>query len=291
MTWCERDLDTGPRGLTLRISEWGQPDGRPLVILHGYLEQGPAWDRVAQQLDRWVIAPDHRGHGCSQHVGAGGFYHFWDYVSDLDALVRTLPSPIDLVGHSMGGTVATLFAATRPDAVRRLVLVEGLGPPEETDPPTRARRFLRDMESPLPHPSFASVEEAAQRMRTFNPKIDPAHALKLAARQLRPVTPADHLQSKRSDGALTWSWDPLHRARAPFAFQSRLHRIFLTQITAPTLVIYGGASPYENMVPDLTRRERSLENSERLVMPGIGHHPHHEDPDGLARVITAHLGM
>jgi pimeloyl-ACP methyl ester carboxylesterase len=98
----EWDFQANERALRLRICEWGE--GNPTtVILHGYLEQAAAWDAVAQRLAGRVVAPDHRGHGLSEHVGRGGFYHFWDYVSDVDALIATLDQSVILIGHSMGG--------------------------------------------------------------------------------------------------------------------------------------------------------------------------------------------
>ena len=130
----EWDLAAGPRAIQLRIRDWAGPEPT-VVLLHGFLEQSAAWDPVARSLGRRVVAPNQRGHGRSGHVGDGGWYHFWDYVGDLDQLVEHIGGPIDLVGHSMGGTVAALYAGTRPDMVRRLVLVEGLGrnPLQERD--------------------------------------------------------------------------------------------------------------------------------------------------------------
>src|SRR5690606_17454861 len=112
-----------------------------------------------------VIAPDQRGHGLSEHVGRGGFYHFWDYVSDLDALVGSLERPVDLVGHSMGGTVACLYASLRPEAVRRLVLVEGLGPPDASgELLRRPRRFLDDRHRGPVHAPLDDVADGVRRM-------------------------------------------------------------------------------------------------------------------------------
>src|SRR5689334_14139214 len=122
-------------GLAHHVVEWGQPSTHtPLVLLHGFLDLAWSFDALARLLapSRRVIALDFRGHGETEHVGAGGYYHFPDYVLDLDELVRAVgldASPFHLLGHSMGGTVATLFAATRTTLVRSLVLVEGLGPP------------------------------------------------------------------------------------------------------------------------------------------------------------------
>ena len=147
----EWDLKTGPRGLTLRICEWGPPEARPLLVLHGFLEQGAAWRDVALSLPhRRIIAPDARGHGLTEHVGTGGWYHFWDYVSDAEAIVDHLGSPIDLLGHSMGGGVASILAGARPEKVRRLMVIEGLGP---------QRTPTRGTPAPVGSPSAAPSEE------------------------------------------------------------------------------------------------------------------------------------
>ena len=123
------------RGLNLCLCEWGGV-GRPIVVcLHGYLDQGAAWARVAQRFAQHgyhFIAPDARGHGRSDHAPAGSDYHFPDYLSDLDGLLDELNvSKVLLVGHSMGGTVASLYAGVRPERIEALGVVEGLGPPTE----------------------------------------------------------------------------------------------------------------------------------------------------------------
>ena len=185
----EHDVHTGPRGLRLRLCSWGPPAGRPTLILHGYLEQAAAWDEVACALDRRVVAPDHRGHGLSEHVGAGGWYYFWDYVRDVDAVIDHIGGPVDLIGHSMGGTIATLLAATRPEKVRRLVLIEGLGMPDTRhEAMERARQFLDARTDPPRHGTFSGPEEAAARLQRASPRLSDARALALATRVLRRVT-------------------------------------------------------------------------------------------------------
>ncbi len=281
----ESDLDTGPRGLRLRLCSWGPDTGRPLLILHGYLEQGAAWEGVANRLsDRRVVAPDHRGHGLSEHVGAGGFYHFWDYVADVDAVVRHLDCEVDLVGHSMGGTIAALYAATRPERVRRLVLIEGLGPPDGADELLeRGQAFLDGKESPRKHGSFPNVETAAARMRDFNKALSPEEALRLAARVARPVVEGDPFVTRPVVGAWTWAWDPAHRGRSPTPFRAEAHQVFLSAIRAPTLLIDGGSSPFKLM--DRDARRRSLSHAIELTIPQAGHLIHHDAPDALATAL------
>jgi len=269
----------GARGLRLRVCTWGQarPDRPPILILHGYLEQGYAWDAVAGRLAGQVIAPDHRGHGLSEHVGAGGFYHFWDYVGDVDSLVQQLGGTVDLVGHSMGGTMACLYAGTRPDQVRRLVLIEGVGPPDMVPLAVgRARSFLHALQEAPRHSILADVNAAAARMRRFNPKLPETTALTLARRTTRPV-----------DGGVIWTWDPLHRATSPVPFDPALFRHWLKAITAPTLYIDGAESRFRP--PDTGDRLEHIANVQRLTIPRAGHLVHHDTPEALAEAINRWL--
>ncbi|MCB9682251.1 MAG: alpha/beta hydrolase [Alphaproteobacteria bacterium] len=291
--WREHDVVTGPRGLRLRVASWGAPTtSPPVVVLHGYLEQGPAWDAVAQALvarGRHVVAPDHRGHGLSEHVGAGGFYHFWDYVADVDGLLRSLgPSPVDLVGHSMGGTIAGLVAACRPDRVRRLALLEGLGPPDGTErATTNAVAYLDQLAEPRRHPSLPDLDAATARLLRAAPRLDPARARRLAARVTRPVVDGDPAVEAPEPGTLTWTWDPLHRGRSPVPFQEALHLRHLARIEAPTLLVDGEDSPYRQL--DVAARVQALRHATAVVVPGAGHLLHHDAPDALADVLARFL--
>ena len=277
---ARREWDLAPAGrgaLRLRVCEWGPTDaGTPVVVLHGFLDQGAAWDRVARGLGRRVVAPDQRGHGRSDHVGAGGWYHFWDYVGDVDALVEHLGGRVDLVGHSMGGTVAALFAGTRPAAVRRLVLVDGLGPPDTTEQAVeRARQFLDHRRHAPVHGALADLAEASHRIRSFN-GVDDADALALAER----------ITERHSEG-LRWTWDALERARTPSPFDADLFVKFLAEIRAPVLSVVGGRSPF--VIADWERRAAAIPDLRREVIADAGHLLHHEAPAALTAAIREFL--
>lgn len=284
----ERFTLLGASGLRACVCAWGSDNGRPILILHGFLEQGAAWDAVACRLSGRIVAPDHRGHGRSDHVGRGGFYHFWDYVSDVDALVETLGGPVDLVGHSMGGTIAVLFAATRPDKVRRLVLVEGMGPPDRsTHRLSQARTYLEHRRRAATHAGLASIDDAALRMKKVNPALDPMMARALATRITRPTTADDpHLDPQRP-GPLVWRWDPLHRCRSPRAFEAHSFTTFLRAIEAPTLSVIGADSMFATS--DRSDRAASIPVLAQVVIPGSGHLVHHDQPAALAQHISEHL--
>ena len=280
----ERFLDVG---LPLCLCEWKperSPDGSdapPILILHGFLEQGAAWSRVAEHLastlGRTVVAPDHRGHGRSGHIGPAQHYHFWDYVGDVQAIVDHLGGTVDLIGHSMGGTMACLFAGSRPQAVRALVLVEGLGPPDLASIAVRlGRQFLDSRRSLKPHPRMADAHEAAARMRRFNPSLPPADALRLAQRLVVP-----------SGDQVTWGWDGRHRARNPYPFQEGLFLRFLEAIEAPTLLVDGEDSSYAKATP--ATRIEAIRPVAHHHLPHAGHLVHHDQPDTLADVIRGFL--
>ena len=137
-------------GLWHHVVEW--PANGPTVLLaHGFLDLAWSWKRVAERLQTAgyrCIAWDWRGHGETEHIGAGGYYHFADYALDLDALWEPLTqrrdredAPVHLVGHSMGGSAVAMYASARPDRMETLALVEGLGPPDQ--PIDRSAEHLR----------------------------------------------------------------------------------------------------------------------------------------------------
>ena len=280
-------IQTGPRGLSLCLCEWGPAQGRPLVILHGFLEQGAAWDTVAKALGRRVIAPDHRGHGRSEHVGTGGFYHFWNYIPDVDAVLDAVSpnEPVDLVGHSMGGTMACLFAATRPARVRRLALIEGLGPPDMTEQAmTRPARFTHAVRSPPTHKPMKDLADAASRITRFTPSLTEERALALADRVSRPLSNTECQAAGMAHGARVWTWDPLHRSPNPIPFSTATFRPFLGRIACSTLHIHGDTSGFRPA--DQQERMASVPNLTSASLPG-GHMLHHDVPGALAEALSA----
>ncbi len=113
---------------------------RDLVFVHGWMVSGAVWDTLIETLDesQWrVIVPDLRGAGGS---GAGAeSFELSDYVEDVRAVVEDAgAASFGLVGHSMGGQIAQLFAATYPERVNRMALLcsvpaSGIELPEEAD--------------------------------------------------------------------------------------------------------------------------------------------------------------
>jgi pimeloyl-ACP methyl ester carboxylesterase len=251
------------------------------LLLHGFLDCGGTWDRVAAPLAAAgfdVYAPDLRGFGASDRIGAGGYYHFADYVADVDSLVRAIaPEQLLLIGHSMGGTVACLYAGARPERVQHLVLVEGVGPPAVT-PETglwRTRQWLNDLERTRAGKPLESLDDAVRRLTHNHPRIA-AEVLRVRARQLTVVR----------DGELHWAHDPLHRTTSPQPFSVAHFTAFLRQVTCPVLFVGGGEAGFHP--PDEAERLEAFANATRVDVPDAGHMIHWTEPEALARAILAH---
>jgi pimeloyl-ACP methyl ester carboxylesterase len=265
--------------------ESAKPSGLTMLLLHGFLDAGSTWDLVAPPLARAghdVLAPDLRGFGMSDAVGAGGYYHFADYVADIAELVQALaPRRLGLVGHSMGGTIAALYAGACSDAVERLALLEGMGPvaSEPGYAVDRMQAWLRDLVRIDRAPRvLTSIQEAVERLVLHHPSV-PRAVIESRAKLL---TKPD------AQGRLTWAYDPLHRTTSPMPFQVESFKEFLRKIRAPTLVVSGGSTGWHP--PDEAERLQCIPNATTLEMTGAGHMMHWTQPEALAKGLLGFFG-
>ena len=170
------------RGLRYHLQVWGDaaqaatPARPPLVLLHGWMDVGASFQFMVDAMagERHVVAPDWRGFGLSDAAGADAYW-FPDYLGDLDALLDQLSpgTPVDLVGHSMGGNVAMIYAGVRPQRVRKLVNLEGFGLPRAPAElaPKRYADWLDELKTPQRLTDYASLADVAARLRKTNPRL------------------------------------------------------------------------------------------------------------------------
>lgn len=271
-------------GLRHHVLRWG--DGRVDVVLcHGFLDVAWSFDAVAQALVEagyGVASFDWRGHGNSEWIGAGGYYHFPDYVLDLDELLPQLSEePIHLVGHSMGGTACAMYAAARPERLRTLSLIEGLGPPAmgPQDPAERIRAWLdgvAEVRSRVRRP-MDGPREALSRMRVQNPELNEELGAFLIAKS-----------TKKVEGGLQWTFDPLHKTWSPRPFQASLFRKILEAISAPTLLIAG---EHGFRLEDEEDRIAAIRDHRLVEIPEVGHMIHWFEPRLLAAELQKFLAL
>lgn len=143
------------------------------MLLHGWMDAGAGFQFLVDALptDWEVVAPDWRGFGKSEW--ASGTYYFPEYLADLDALLAHLSpaAPVWLVGHSMGGNVASLYAGIRPERVARLVSLEGLGlqPASPSAAPAHYRAWLAEQHDRRAPRTYADWASLIERLRRGNP--------------------------------------------------------------------------------------------------------------------------
>ena len=272
------------QGLRIHCLEWGHFDGEPLILVHGYLDLADSWRAFVAALETGqpnfrVIAPDCRGHGDSGWIGAGGYYHFPDYVFDLDCVVRahSLDS-FTLIGHSMGGTISLLYAGTFPERVKKLVLIEGIGPVGMTfsDAPLKMEKWITELhERGRRHfREYTSLAAGASQLRQTNPRLSENTALEIARAAMK--------QNDR--GKWVWKFDPIHRTTAPQPFYTAQALEFLRRIQCPVLLIDGEQSRQTRRT-DKQERYEAIANHQRVTINGAGHMVHQDNPDELADVV------
>ena len=278
-------------GLPIHCLEWGEPDGEPLVLVHGYLDLAQSWRAFVAALEKmqkrtpWIIAPDCRGHGDSGWIGAGGYYHFPDYVYDLDCVIHAFgAASFKLVGHSMGGTISLLYTGAFPQRLTKLVLIEGVGPigMSFSDAPLRMEKWIAEVrERGRRHfREYTSVEAGAAQLRQTNPRLSETSALDSA-----------RFAMKQNDrGKWVWKFDPLHRTAAPQPFYTAQALEFLRRIACPVLIVDGQLSRQNRRI-DKQERYDSIAQHQRVTIEGAGHMVHQDQPAELARVVATFLQL
>ena len=270
-------------GLKHHVLIWGEGRRDDVLILHGYLDCARSFTEVAEALEAGghrVIVPDLRGFGLSDRVPRGAYYHFPDYVADVKGVVESLiEEPFHIVGHSMGGAVATLFAGTFPASVRSLATLEGVGIPSMPveDAPKRFAQWIRDVRRTARRGPrrMKNLGEVVDRMRLVNPDVPDAILHKIAPRLVRRV-----------DEGLEFLFDPLHQTTSPKRFDEAEFMAFAARLTCPVLHI-GGNPP--GKWPELEARAQRYPSSRFVRLPTAGHMMHWTQPEKTADVLLSFM--
>ena len=275
--------------LRLNYVDWGNADAPPLVLVHGGQDHCRNWDWVAQDLrrDYHVIAPDLRGHGDSAYSPSGD-YPMAAYVYDLAQLIHQQRlAPVRIVAHSLGGNIALRYTGAYPEAVAKLVAIEGLGPtPERLQergiPNTiaaRLRRWIeerRGLAGRQPR-RYASIEDAFARMQKENRHLTPERARYLTVQGA----------SQNEDGTYSWKFDQYVRSWSPIDISADdLHALW-GNITCPTLLVNGRESWASN--PEEDGRLAYFKQARVAMFENAGHWVHHDRLDGFLAEVRAFL--
>jgi len=266
-------------GLNFHVTEWGNAQARPVVMLHGIRGYAETFAGVAAALqpDFRVIAFDQRGRGESDWDPAQDYYT-GAYVADLDALARALGlGRFDLLGHSMGGINAIVYAARNPKKVRRLVIEDaGPGAFEVSDGATRIRKELATTPD-----RFSSWEAAGDFMRALRPTVTEEARQQRLQNMLKPLP----------EGGFTWRYDHVGIAATrlnPDPARAVDLESGVRAIACETLVLRGGRSDY--LQPAMVARMRELNSRiTDITIPDAGHYVHDDQPALFERAVADFL--
>jgi pimeloyl-ACP methyl ester carboxylesterase len=284
MSYRNDNLDA--RGLKFHLYCWAGSNPDPLVLLHGWGDSGETFQFLVDAFaaDRTCLAIDMRGFGRTQRPEDG--YWFPDYLADLDALLDQLApdAPVDMVGHSMGGNVAMLYAGARPQRVRRLVSLEGFGMMRTTpdQAPSRYAQWLDEVKHGSEFNIYENHEQFIRVLARRNPRTS-KERLDFIARSWG---------RERDDGKIELRADPKHKRVNPVLYQREQAEACWRAIEAPLLFVVGDQS-------DLVKRMGDEINETRLgslfghgmfaTIQDAGHMMHHEQPEAVAALIEQFL--
>lgn len=255
-----------------------------MLALHGWLDNAGSFAAIAPLLakDRYVVAIDLRGHGRSSHLPAGAWYHYVDYFDDLRATLDHFGwAQATLFGHSLGGTLASLFAAAYPERIETLLLVEALGP-LTVPPESTLAQLKRGLDE---RAAFAS----RRPLRVFG-DLDAA----IAARAMASGFSGDVARAlvergvDAVEGGFVWSSDPRLTLTSAQRYSEAQVLAMLGGIRARTLLVL--AEPATSYLPDAMMRERAARVAGIEVVRVAGHHHLHlESPQAVYEVIERFL--
>jgi len=277
------------RGLRYHCRVWGDESAPVLFMLHGWMDVSASFQFLVDAMrGRWrVIAPDWRGFGQSEWTSAGAYW-FPDYFADLEALLEHFQpgAPATLVGHSMGGNIAAMYAGIRPDRVAKLLDLEGLGlsdaAPEKA--PGRYARWLGELVEDKPaFRDYENFEALAARLRGNNPRLSEERSLFLAR----------HWGRAKPDGRVELASDPAHKLVNPILYRVEEAMACWRKVEAPVLWVEGAESKATEFLKvstaELAARKKCFQRLTERTIADAGHMVHHDQPERLAEVIEEFL--
>lgn len=288
------------RNLSYHVRLWGEPSPAraPLVLLHGWMDVAASWQFVVDALAdaRWVVAPDWRGFGLTE---GGAVDNYWmpDYLADLEWLLDHYAgdTPVDLVGHSMGGNVAMQYAGVRPQRIRRLVNLEGFGMPPipAEEAPRRFGKWIDELKrlhrGEMGLASYPGPDGVARRLMKTNPRLTQDKADWLAS----------HWSAARPqpDGTERWDilGDPAHKIINANIFRVDEMLALYARIAAPLLAVEASDDSFGRWwkdrytLDDYHERLKSVPDVRIARVEDAGHMLHHDQPERVAGLIEGFL--
>ena len=281
---------------------WGDPAAQPLLLVHGWMDVAASYQFMVDALSpefferHFIVAPDWRGFG--QSTGpACDHYSFPDYLGDLEWLLDRYAGerPACLVGHSMGGNIAMMYAGTRPARIRRLVNLEGFGMPASRPEraPERYAQWLDELKAlhrgDKVLRSYDDARGVAARLMKTNHRLPQDKADWLAREWAAPRVQPDGSTRHEILG------DAAHRIVNAQLFRVDEVLALYARITAPTLVVEASDDSLAGWwgerftLAEFHQRLQAVPDLRREVIADSGHMLHHDQPQALAALLEDFL--
>ena len=271
----------------------GSHSNQPKILaLHGWLDNAASFIPLAEELpDCEILAIDFPGHGHSDWRCGKLWYHLVDYLEDLALLLKNLQSKdpgwqhFHLLGHSLGGVVAGLWAAAMPETLRSMSIIEGLGPLADTrgENSARLRRALD---------SLNKLEDKQLRLFTTTNQAAKARAISGGMElELAEILVRRSLhEAIDTDGNQGWQWstDPRLMHISPNRYSEEQILELLGDIKTPLLFIHGDPLPDFIDIEVMKKRITAAHAQAIVCIPGH-HHLHMQHPKQTAQHIRAHI--
>jgi pimeloyl-ACP methyl ester carboxylesterase len=276
-----REINIETRNGNFGGLSWPKPGAPRLMCLHGWLDNAASFTPMAPHLQDFdLVALDLSGHGKSDHRPAGARYYMMDNLWDVDAVMDVLEwDECIMLGHSLGGVIASTYAAAAPERVQNLITLDGLGALSAAPEKTAGR--IRE--------SLLSVRKTSSGLRDY-PNVEAAAKSRQRASGL-PFEPALLLSERsleQADGVYRWRTDPGLNWRSPSLLTEEQVLNILSAVECPTFSII--SSEILKMITAETgkRRWSAVKDLKRADIEGH-HHFHMDQPEQTAELIIGFL--
>ena len=268
--------------------QWGA-SSKPLVLaLHGWLDNAASFSQLAPMLSEeyCIVAIDLPGHGHSDFIGEGGSYYVWESMSAIMDVLEYFEhhgeysKPVAVLGHSMGGVMASLYAGSFPDQINTLILLDSMGPmvtSAEQTPQQLAKGIMEHRKSPSQIRVFPNLDSAIKARQKSSQGMTEEELTAIVERNLMAVT-----------NGFQWRTDQRLRRASKVRFTEEQVSAFLSSINSPVLAIVAASG----ILPKVWVEDRSKKIADVSVKTLAGHHHFHCNKDSavdIAAVISSFL--
>jgi len=255
-----------------------------LLLLHGWMDCGATFKFISDHLTErfYLVAPDWRGFGKTDHAQG---YWFPDYFADLEKILDhySPTHPANVVGHSMGGNIALMYAGIHPHRVAKVLSLEALGmePTSSDEAPQKYRRWMREITSEEPSKIYPNFDALCYSVHAGNPSLEPEVIIELA--QLWGEAHGDQ-------GAYRLKHDHAHRYVNPVRYNFDDVLEVWKEITAKVGLVMATQSSFYRRFSQFGRLEDAkkilkMADKDYFEVPDCGHMLHIEQPEATANCI------